>query len=98
MRRGRRWPAKSSRISKDTQIETDNDRVCAAAMRERLGLELELAAAGEFDSDLNVIASPLQDTRAVFDLMPTEGEDAWRTIATRMAAVPAALARTVGAW
>jgi uncharacterized protein (DUF885 family) len=61
-------------------------------MRERLGLELELHDAGELDGDLNVIESPVQSTRQVFDLMPTEGEDAWRTIATRMSAVPAALA------
>ena len=73
-------------------IETDNDRVCVTAMRERLGLELELHDAGELDGDLNVIESPVQSTRQVFDLMPTEGEDAWRTIATRMSAVPAALA------
>jgi len=76
----------------EAPVETDNDRVCAAAMRERLGLDLELAAAGELDGDLNVIASPVQDTRQVFDLMPTESEDDWRTIAVRLAAVPAALA------
>ena len=76
----------------DASIETDNDRVCVTAMRERLGLELELHDAGELDGDLNVIESPVQSTRQVFDLMPTEGEDAWRTIATRMSAVPAALA------
>jgi len=76
----------------DAPIETDNDRVCATAMRERLGLELELHDAGELDGDLNVIESPVQSTRQVFDLMPTEGEDAWRNIATRMSAVPAALA------
>ena len=76
----------------DAPIETDNDRVCVTAMRERLGLELELHDAGELDGDLNVIESPVQGTRQVFDLMPTEGEDAWRTIATRMSAVPAALA------
>jgi len=76
----------------DAPIETDNDRVCVTAMRERLGLELELHDAGELDGDLNVIESPVQSTRQVFDLMPTEGEDAWRTIATRMSAVPAALA------
>lgn len=76
----------------DAPIETDNDRVCVTAMRERLGLELELHDAGELDGDLNVIESPVQSTRQVFDLMPTGGEDAWRTIATRMSAVPAALA------
>lgn len=77
----------------DAPVETDNDRVCAAAMRERLGVELEMYEAGEQLGDLNNIASPVQETREVFDLMPTDGDDAWRTIATRMAAVPEALAR-----
>lgn len=73
-------------------VETDNDRVCAAAMRERLGLELELHEAGETVGALNTIASPMQDTRQVFDLMPTESRADWQTIATRMAGVPVALA------
>ncbi len=77
----------------DAPVETDNDRVCAAAMRERLGLELDMYEAGELLGDLNNIASPVQETREVFDLMPTDGDESWRTIATRMAAVPAALAR-----
>ena len=43
-------------------------------------------------ANLNVIASPLQDVRLVFDLMPTDTDDDWSPIARRMAAVPAALA------
>ncbi|WP_432495379.1 DUF885 domain-containing protein [Kineococcus gypseus] len=69
----------------------DVDRVTAAVLRERLGLELELHAAGEDLGDLNVIASPLQDLRMVFDLVPTEDEDDWADVARRLAAVPAAV-------
>ena len=67
------------------------DRVTAAALRDRLGLELELHEAGERLAQLDVIASPLQGIRDVFDLMPTATERDWATIATRLGAVPGAV-------
>ncbi|MPV39178.1 DUF885 domain-containing protein [Georgenia subflava] len=69
----------------------DVDRVTHAAMRERLGLAVELAEAGELTRDLNVIASPVQAVREVFDLMPTATAQDWQTIAQRLQAIPAAL-------
>jgi uncharacterized protein (DUF885 family) len=74
------------------KTETERERVARAAMLERLGLAVELYDAGETASELNVIASWVQGVRQVFDLMPTEGEEAQRNIAARMAAVPAAYA------
>ena len=68
------------------------DRITQHALRERIGLEIELAEAGEDLADLNVIASPMQHVREVFDLMPTETEEQWETVAARMHAVPQALA------
>jgi uncharacterized protein (DUF885 family) len=70
----------------------EGEQVAKEAMLERLGLGVELYDAGETTSDLNVIASPLQAVRQVFDLMPTEGEEAQRNLAARMAAVPEAYA------
>jgi len=67
------------------------DEVTLAAMRERLGLQLELFEAGEHLADLNVIASPLQGLRDVLDLMPTATADDWATIASRLAKVPDAV-------
>jgi uncharacterized protein (DUF885 family) len=72
--------------------ETERERVARAAMLERLGLSVELYDAGETTRELNVIASWIQGVRQVFDLMPTEGEEAQRNITARMAAVPAAYA------
>lgn len=69
----------------------DIDRVTQQAMAERIGLELELAEAGEDLADLNVIASPVQAIREVFDLMPTDTAEQWETIAARMQAVPGAI-------
>jgi len=69
------------------------DRVTVAAMRERLGLTIEDHEAGYDRMQLNVLASPLQGCRDVFDLMPTATQDDWATIATRLTKVPTALAQ-----
>jgi uncharacterized protein (DUF885 family) len=70
----------------------DVDRVTLAAMTERLGLAEESYAAGLDEMSLNVLASPLQAMRDVFDLMPQDTEEHWRTFATRMSKLPGALA------
>lgn len=69
----------------------DVDRVTRSAMRERLGLEVELFEAGEHLADLNVVASPLQSIRDVFELMPTSTTEDWEVIAARMSGVGAAV-------
>lgn len=76
----------------DGQTPTDDvDVVTLAAMRERIGLELELDAAGELLCNLNNIASPVQALRDVFDLMPTDTVQAWSHIATRLNLLPDAV-------
>lgn len=70
----------------------ERDWISAAALRERLSLDVELFEAGESTGELNVIASPLQSIRDIFDLMPTATEANWQTITRRMDAVPGALA------
>jgi len=69
----------------------DIDRVTIAAMKERLGLAEEIHAAGLEEMSLNVLASPLQGIRDVFDLMPQDSDEAWTTFATRMTKIPAAV-------
>ncbi|GFG49339.1 DUF885 domain-containing protein [Mycolicibacterium agri] len=66
----------------------DVDRVTIAAMRDRLGIQLELHAAGLDVGELNVIASPLQTMRNVFDLMAVDTEDEWRIISRRLSRIP----------
>ena len=73
--------------------ETDAERVAKLAMLERLGLAVEAHDAGDDTRQLNVIESGVQEVRQAFDLMATEGEDALRAIATRMAEVPRAYAQ-----
>jgi uncharacterized protein (DUF885 family) len=60
------------------------EHVARLAMLERLGLAVETYEAGDDTRQLNVIASNVQNVRQVFDLMPTEGEQAQTAIAKRM--------------
>ena len=90
--------AAHSRLRRETLAALDRatpvddvDRVTVEAMRERLGLAEEFHDAGLDLAELNVIASPLQAVRDVFDLMPTASADDWATLATRMGRVPDAL-------
>ena len=64
------------------------EQAARAAMRERLALAVECYDAGDTASELNTISSWVQRVREVFDLMPTQGEEAAINITRRMAAVP----------
>ncbi|GAA1061340.1 DUF885 domain-containing protein [Agromyces bracchium] len=69
----------------------DVDRITVADLGGELGLDLGADAAGLHLRDLNVIASPAQEIREVFDLMPTAAEEDWARIATRLGAVAGAI-------
>jgi uncharacterized protein (DUF885 family) len=71
--------------------ETEADLVAKEAMAERLSEELGRYDAGETTAELNVISSPLHGVRQVFDMMPTDGEEAVANIAARLGQIPAAL-------
>ncbi|MGV0110215.1 DUF885 domain-containing protein [Arthrobacter sp. CP30] len=79
------------RLLEDLAPSDDVDAVTLDAMRERLGLDLEIHEAGLDYSELNNIACPAQGIRAIFDLMPTATAEQWGHIAGRMSAVPAAI-------
>ncbi|MER6759459.1 MULTISPECIES: DUF885 domain-containing protein [Amycolatopsis] len=68
------------------------ERVAKAVFSERIGLELEIHDAGLDAASLNVIESPVQGLRMVFDLMPTDTPDDWANVAARLPKVPEALA------
>lgn len=69
----------------------DTDRVTIADMSAEIRLELELAEAGWEARDLNVLASPAQGIREIYDLMPTATEEDWATIARKLTRVSDAL-------
>ncbi|ADG73943.1 protein of unknown function DUF885 [Cellulomonas flavigena DSM 20109] len=71
------------------------DEVTVASMRWALGTGIALHDAGEHARYLNNIASPSQQVVEIFDLMPTDSEEAWDAVAARLATVPDALASYV---
>lgn len=74
-----------------TEAEHESEEVAKDAMMERLGLEAARYDAGYTTTEVSVITSGLHMLRMVFDMMPSEGEEAVSNIATRLNAMPKAL-------
>jgi len=70
----------------------DVDVVTQADLSGDLELLIELHEAKSHLRDVNVIASPAQEIRSTFDLMPTDTVDDWSVVSARLKAVPAAIA------
>lgn len=79
------------RALRETPIESDADRVAAEVMTHDLTLAVDRAEAGEQFRLLSVLGSSVQGVRQCFDLLATETEDDWATIAARLALVPQGL-------
>ena len=73
-----------------------HEQIARAAMRERLAVAVERYDAGDTTSQLNVAACEVSWVRQVFDVMPTDGEEAAVTMARRMTAVPVAYRQLSG--
>ena len=69
----------------------DVDEVTKADLGSELRLAIESHEARLHLRDLNVIASPVQDLRESFDLVPTATVEDWEKIDKRLGALPAAL-------
>jgi uncharacterized protein (DUF885 family) len=67
------------------------DAITKADLAGELSLELDLHAAKWHLRKLNVLESPVQEIRSVFDLMPTDTVDDWSVVARRLGAVPGAI-------
>ncbi|WP_308493898.1 DUF885 domain-containing protein [Microbacterium terrisoli] len=98
-------PAGADEATRRAQIRRDElastapadfiDEVTKQDLLRELDLDRELHEARVHLRQLNVIESPAQQIRSVFDLMPTASTDDWDVIARRLGAVPAALASYV---
>ena len=77
---------------KQATVGDETDRVTLDAMTADLSLSVEMHEASLYRRDLNVIASPAQGIRDVFDLSPTSTKQDWENLAARMHAVQASLA------
>jgi uncharacterized protein (DUF885 family) len=69
----------------------DVDWVTKTDLTSDLRLDLEASDAGLWKRDVNVIASPAQELRNVYDLMPTATEADWSTIAEKLGNLPGAV-------
>ena len=67
------------------------DEVTQTDLRSELALAVESSQAQLQLRDLNVIASPAQGIREIFDLMPTKTVDDWTNISSRLGNLPAAI-------
>lgn len=83
---------KALRAMHDAQPVDSRERSAKAVFTERVGLEAEIQDAGLPLASLNVIESPVQNIRTVFDVMAAESAADWAVIAQRLAGVPEALA------
>src|SRR6478609_646715 len=67
------------------------DRITKLDLTRDLYLTVEKYEAVFAQRDLNVIASPAQELRDVFDLVPTDTEEDWSNVAKRLHNLPAAM-------
>ncbi|GAB2672647.1 DUF885 domain-containing protein [Thalassiella azotivora] len=71
----------------------DDERRCAALLRERLGSRLQVHETGEDLRAVRNIFSPVHAVRQLFSMMPTTTADEWDVVRRRMARVPTAYAQ-----
>ncbi len=69
----------------------ERERMCRDTVIDEMESGLALHDAGEGLRSLNILHSPVQSIRMVFDMMPRATEEDWRNIAVRLAAAPRAL-------
>lgn len=84
--------ARSTLAALDAATPVDAvDEVTKEDVSREIRLAIELHDAKWNLRDLNVIASPPQEFRNVFDLMPTDTVDDWSVVSTRLKALPGAV-------
>jgi uncharacterized protein (DUF885 family) len=69
----------------------DVDWVTKTDLLDTLDLEVQKSELGLQLRNVNVIASPVQEIREIFDIMPTDTDDNWSDVASRLNGIPAAL-------
>lgn len=89
-----RYVSEAKKVLEKLSLATpqdDTDRVTLDALSSDLKLSIEMHDAGLYRRDLNNIASPAQGIRDIFDLSPTETEQHWKNLVSRMNAVAVSL-------
>jgi uncharacterized protein (DUF885 family) len=73
----------------------DVDKVTKDDLLGTLRLDLEMHERNFALRDVNVLASPVQELRETFDLMPTDNEGDWANIASRLNRTPVAISQYI---
>jgi uncharacterized protein (DUF885 family) len=88
----RRTLARLAEAERRPGADSDAERRCARLLRERLTAELAVHDAGEGLRAVGNLGMPVHHVREVFTVTPTATDEDWAAVATRLRAVPAALA------
>lgn len=70
----------------------DRERMCRDTFLDEARLSVEQFESREHLRDMNVLFSPVQNVRSIFDLMPQDSVEQWENIASRMEKIGDALA------
>lgn len=62
----------------------ERERMCKDTFVDELTFSVEKYESREHLRDMNVLFSPIQNVRSIFDLMPQDSVEAWENIASRM--------------
>jgi uncharacterized protein (DUF885 family) len=70
----------------------ERERMCKDTFIDEAALSVEQFESREHLRDMNVLFSPVQNVRSIFDLMPQDSVEAWENIASRMEKIGESLA------
>ncbi|MFD7965395.1 DUF885 domain-containing protein [Streptomyces zaomyceticus] len=87
----RRTLARLDEAERSPGADSEAEQRCARLLRERLTAELAVHDADEGLCAVSNMRSPAHSVRIVFTVMPTETEEDWVAVASRLRAVPGAL-------
>ncbi|MFD8642454.1 DUF885 domain-containing protein [Streptomyces zaomyceticus] len=87
----RRTLARLDEAERSPGADSEAERRCGRLLRERLTAELAVHDAEEGLCAVSNMRSPAHSVRIVFTVMPTETEEDWVAVASRLRAVPGAL-------
>ena len=62
----------------------DRERMCKDTFIDASTVSVEQHESRDYLRDINVLFSPVQSVRSIFDLMPKDSLEAWENIASRM--------------
>ena len=81
-----------SRRIQEERAETLRERRCSETVQEEMSWSIDQHEAGLHYSGMNILHSPVQSLRQIFDLMPRSSTEDWQNIASRMEGIGNSLA------